>query len=137
MILPVYKHLLAKENYNFISSSGNKQLFKTPDISNYELDKTQIILDKIIQQFITNYDVYLDLMEVEVSDETKKLLKSLKSSHYDANLYRLSFEELVLDYDQLFYLVINNLFIQKICLSSDEIKFFNDIKNIKNEIIIK
>jgi hypothetical protein len=127
-MLSVYKHFLPKGNYDFISSSGDRQLLKKPCISNHDLDKIQNILDKIILQFVTNYRVYLDLTGIEVSDKTKIFLDGLKSSPYDAKLYRVSFGELTLTYDQLFYFVTNNLFIQKLCLSSDEIKFFNNIK---------
>ncbi|MGY5355431.1 hypothetical protein [Wenyingzhuangia sp. IMCC45467] len=131
MILPVYKHLLPKENYDFISNSWEHQLAQKSRVSDHELDKIQDILDKIIQQFVTNYHVYLDLMDIEVSDKTKSILSDLKSSPYDAKLYRLSFGEIGLVYDKLFDFVINNLFIQKLCLSNDEINFFNNV--IKNQ----
>ncbi|GGF62964.1 hypothetical protein [Wenyingzhuangia marina] len=129
MILSVYKNLLPKENYNFISNSCDKQSPKNIGISSQELDKIQNILDKIILQFVTNYDVYLDLMGIEVTNKTKTFLSGLRSSPYDANLYRASFGELTLAYNKLFYLVTNNLFIQKLCLSNDEINLYNKIKN--------
>ena len=129
MILSVYKHLLPKENYNFTSNSYNSQLPKNIGISSQDLDRIQNILDKIILQFVTNYHVYLDLMDIELSNEMKNILSGLKSSPYNAMLYRISFGELVFAYEQLFYFMINNLFIQKMCLSNDEINFFNKIKN--------
>ena len=129
MILSVYKNLLSKENYNFTSNSYNSQLTKNIGISSQDLDRVQNILDKIILQFITNYHVYLDLMDIKVSNEMKNILSGLKSSPYNATLYRISFGELVFAYEQLFYFMINNMFIKKMCLSKDEINFFDKIKN--------